>query len=93
MNIPQLSIFEITMLVCFGASWPFAIHKTYTTKSTKGKSARFLILIIVGYLAGIIHKILYSNDIVILLYILNMLMVSADFMMFLKYKNLPQNKN
>ncbi|MBE7706930.1 MAG: hypothetical protein E7Z91_06795 [Cyanobacteria bacterium SIG30] len=92
MTTLNLSIFEAIMLICFGASWPFALKKTYTTKSTKGKSARFLILIIVGYLAGIIHKILYSFDGVIFLYILNLIMVTSDLIMYFKYKNLPQNK-
>ena len=68
-----MSIFEIIMLVCFGASWPFALYKTYKTKQVKGKSLRFLFLVIIGYFAGILHKIFYHYDIVIFLYFINML--------------------
>ncbi len=93
MSTPELSVYEAIMLICFGASWPFALYKTFKTKSTKGKSAKFLILVIIGYLAGVIHKILYSYDFVIWLYVLNMIMVSSDLVMYIIYRNLPQNKD
>lgn len=73
------------MLVCFGASWPFSVYKTWKTKTSQGKSLIFLVLVIIGYLGGITHKILYSRDIVIYLYVLNTLLVSADLMLCLKY--------
>ena len=37
-----MSIFEAIMLICFGASWPAAVYKTYTTKNVEGKSLLFL---------------------------------------------------
>ena len=73
-----MSIFEAIMMLCFGASWPFQVAKTYRTKNVEGKSIFFLWLVIIGYLAGIIHKVLHNNDWVIYLYILNMLLVSLD---------------
>ena len=42
-QIKSMSIFEAGMLICFGASWPFAVMKTYKTKSVKGKSRLFLL--------------------------------------------------
>ena len=68
-----MSIFEALMLACFGAAWPMNIAKSLRTKSTKGKSLAFLMVIELGYVAGITHKILYSQDIVMLLYIINFL--------------------
>jgi len=44
-----MSIYEIIMLICFGAAWPFAIYKSYTSKSVLGKSALFLVIVLVGY--------------------------------------------
>ena len=44
------------MLICFGAAWPFSIYKSLKSKSTAGKSLIFLIVVEVGYIAGIIHK-------------------------------------
>ena len=63
-QIKSMSIYEALMLICFGASWPFAVIKTYKTKAVKGKSRLFLSLIIIGYIFGMINKILNSVDIV-----------------------------
>jgi hypothetical protein len=79
-----MSIFEILMLVCFGAAWPVSIYKSYTSGRTEGKSGWFLIIVLVGYLAGIIHKLFYSFDPVIYLYGLNGLMVAADLTLFIR---------
>lgn len=81
-----MSPFEITMLVCFGASWPFSVHKTWKTKNVAGKSAVFLSLVIIGYAAGIVHKLIYKPDPVLWLYVLNALMVSADLALWSKYR-------
>lgn len=80
-----MSIFEIIMLVCFGAAWPPSIYKSYTSRTAKGKSIHFLIIVLVGYLAGILHKVFYSPDSVILLYALNGCMVFADILLY--YRN------
>jgi hypothetical protein len=73
-----MSYWEILMLLCFGAAWPFSIYKSYISKSTSGKSFIFLIILIFGYLAGIFHKIFYNYDKVIYLYIINLVMVMID---------------
>jgi hypothetical protein len=77
-----MSIFEALMIICFGLSWPFSIWKAYRTKRNGSKSVVFLWLIGLGYLAGIIHKIFYNYDLVILLYILNATMVFIDISLF-----------
>lgn len=83
----DMSIFEILMLICFGASWPLAVAKTYKTKTVKGKSIFFLSLILFGYLCGIAHKIYYNFDFVVYLYVLNGLLVLADIVLWFKYKD------
>ena len=88
----SMSIFEALMLICFGASWPFAVAKTYKTKIVKGKSRLFLVLVILGYISGIINKILNSMDIVFWLYVVNLLLVSTDFTLCLIYTNRKENK-
>ena len=77
-----MSIFETVMLLCFGAAWPLSIIKSIRSRSTKGKSIYFLFTILVGYTAGILHKVLYSYDYVIFLYILNFLMVLTDIILY-----------
>ena len=85
LHMKSMSIFEAGMLICFGASWPFAVRKTYLTKSVKGKSKFFLFLIILGYVFGIVHKVMYSLDFVIWLYVINLLLVAADLSLCIKY--------
>lgn len=79
-----MSVFEIIMLLCFGAAWPFSIHKSLTSRSVEGKSPIFLIVLLLGYSAGILHKIFYSFDLVIYLYMLNFLMVSTDLFLYVR---------
>lgn len=80
-----MSIFEITMLVCFGASWPFAIAKTIRVKNPAGKSFLFMTLVIIGYAAGCLHKVFFHYDHVFWLYVLNGLLVSFDMAMSYYY--------
>ena len=35
LQVKSMSIFEAGMIFCFGASWPFALYKTFKTKSAK----------------------------------------------------------
>jgi hypothetical protein len=43
------------------------------------------VLIIIGYISGITHKIISSRDIVILLYLVNLSMIIADLGLCLRY--------
>ena len=73
------------MLICFGAAWPFSIYRSYVSKKTAGKSVVFLIIVELGYVSGITHKILYNFDNVIWLYVLNAIMVLIDIGLY--YRN------
>jgi len=73
------------MLVCFGFAWPLNIYKSVKSRSTKGKSVVFLYVILLGYVFGITNKILNSRDIVLILYVINIVMVLTD--TFLFYRN------
>lgn len=79
-----MSIFEMLMLLCFGAAWPFSIYKSYKSKSVAGKSPYFLLILILGYIFGILNKILFNYDVVIYLYFLNLIMVTADYLIYLR---------
>ncbi|MGI6448846.1 MAG: hypothetical protein ACOX3R_09130 [Desulfitobacteriia bacterium] len=87
-----MSIFEATMLICFGAAWPFSIYKSYTSKSVQGKSFFFLVVLLIGYTAGILHKVIYNFDYVIYLYILNFCMIFTDSMLYLRNRRLNLDK-
>ena len=81
-------ILEVTMLVLFGISWPFNLIKSIKTKSTKGKSLLFLILIDLGYVAGITSKFFLETFVwatdwwVFMIYVINFMFVSADLIMY-----------
>ena len=77
-----MSVFELGMLICFGVSWPISVLKSYRMKTAKGKSLPFLLAIVIGYLMGITHKLLYSRDIVLVMYIINLCMVSTDLVLY-----------
>lgn len=77
-----MSIFEIMMLICFGAAWPVSILKSLRTETNEGKSVIFLYVISSGYLFGIIHKLVNHLDVVIFLYIINLLMVITDLIIY-----------
>lgn len=71
--------YEGLMLVCFGASWPFAILKTIRAKNPAGKSFLFAFFVITGYIGGSIAKYMRGGvDLVFCLYLIDMTMVTAD---------------
>ena len=81
-----MSVFEVIMLICFGAAWPFSIAKAIRTKQVLGKSPLFLGIVSVGYLSGVIHKIIYARDWVIFLYVLNMVLIGIDLFLYFHYR-------
>lgn len=85
-----MGIFEFLMLVCFGASWPFSIIKSLRSRSTKGKSLMFMMLIELGYVFGIIHKLLYSYNWVIWMYITLFLVVAFDIALYFRNRRLER---
>jgi hypothetical protein len=91
-------ILEIIMILCFGASWPFNVYKSYRARTAKGKSLLFLILIEVGYIAGIASKFLnpaymaaFSEKwYVLFFYFLNFAMVGTDVALYFRNKRLDR---
>jgi hypothetical protein len=80
-----MSIFEATMLICFGLSWPISIAKALRTKVVSGRSPLFMTVVCFGYACGVTHKLLYSMDWIIVLYALNMLLVATDLVLYFRY--------
>ena len=83
---------EGAMLVCFGVSWPVAILKTLRTRRTEGKSRTFLVLVLLGYLAGVASKFLRASghwpslEPVTALYALNAVLVAADLALVIHFR-------
>ncbi|MEA4941647.1 hypothetical protein SDC9_117784 [bioreactor metagenome] len=85
-----MSIFEALMLICFGLSWPMNIWKSWTTRSAVGKSLPFLLIIEVGYICGMLNKVLVRFDWVFFLYVLNFLMVGTDTVLYFRNRRLDR---
>lgn len=91
-------IFEIIMIVSFGASWPMNVMKSYKARTTKGKSLAFLYLILFGYVAGIVSKFVndtYMADFahkwyVLFFYVLNFIMVAIDLVLYYRNKRIDK---
>ena len=78
-----MQIFEFIMLACFGLSWPISVYKSIKSKSTQGKSIVFIIAIIIGYISGIIGKIVnHQLTYVLIIYSFNLIVVSVDLVLF-----------
>ena len=79
-------VFEAAMLMCFGVSWPVAILKTWRARRVEGKSLVFLWCVFGGYVSGILHKVYFSWDSVVALYVFNALLVATDIVLYYRYR-------
>ena len=82
-------IFEVIMLCCFGASWPFNIVKSLRSRTARGKSLLFEVCVIVGYLSSLAGKFLSGNlSYVVAFYLMDILMVATDLALTLRNRRL-----
>lgn len=76
-------ILETVMLVCFGCSWPVSLMRNIKAKTAESMSLGFILLIILGYLAGIAAKIYTHNySYVLIAYIINLAAVSGNLVVY-----------
>lgn len=86
------NILEVCMLLCFAAAWPFAIYKSWTSKSTKGKSLLFLLVLMAGYCFGIVNKFVMDQvSYVLFFYFLDLALVTIDALLYVRNYRLEQN--
>lgn len=100
-------VLEILMLVCFGCSWPISVYKSIKVRTSVGKSAVFNILLIVGYVAGIISKFLKMDNAIngsstglvkgififaLIMYFVNLAMITANLILYYLNKNLDKKR-
>lgn len=84
-------VFEMLMLILFGLSWPFNISKSVRSRTARGKSIQFELVIIAGYLCGIAGKIAGHNvTYVLAFYIIDIAMVSIDLCLTLRNRALDR---
>ena len=84
-----MEFFEAFMLICFGSAWPFAIAKSWRSRSADGKSPLFLVIIFTGYISGICAHFFREFSPVVFLYGLNATMVAMDFFLVFHFRRSP----
>ncbi len=85
------SIFESIMLICFGLSWPLNVIKAYKARTAKGTSLPFILLITLGYLAGISAKLLtHQINYVLVVYLINLVIVFTNILVY--FRNVALDK-
>ena len=76
-------VLETVMLICFGFSWPLSVIRNYRSKTAKSMSLPFILMIIVGYAAGLAAIIIsHSAGYVLIVYFFNLLMVLANLVIY-----------
>ena len=79
------NILETVMLICFGLSWPTSAYKNYQARTAKSTSLPFILLILVGYLAGITAKIINGNcTYVLFMYFINLVMILLNLAVYIR---------
>lgn len=92
MNI--VHVLEAGMLVCFGVSWPFNIAKSLRSRTAKGKSVIYEILVVVGYFFGLAAKIILGDvNYVMIFYIVDILMVTTDIILTFRNRLLDRERD
>ena len=90
-------LLETLMILCFGLSWPISIRKSWRSRTNKGKSLFFEFFIWLGYIFGIIRKILmFANGsgsgflfyLSWFFYVLNFIEISIDVALYFRNKKL-----
>ena len=91
-------VFEMLMLIMFGLSWPFNITKSLRSRTAKGKSLFFEIFLVIGYLFGIVRKIILTVQggsgfiffLSFFFYVLNLIMISIDIALYFRNRKLDK---
>lgn len=72
-------ILEAVMLICFGVSWPVSLVKNIRAKTAKATSVWFILLILMGYVAGITAKLVsHATGYILAVYFFNLAVVSCN---------------
>ena len=95
----MINLLEALMILCFGLSWPISIYRSYVSRTAKGKSLFFEVFIWIGYVFGIIRKIIQINIggetdflfyMALFFYCLNIVEISIDIALYFRNKKLDR---
>lgn len=95
----MIDLFEALTIFCFGLSWPISIRKSWVSRTAKGKSVLFEVILLIGYFVGIVRKVLQltcmdASGFLFFLgfafYIINSIAISIDIGLYFRNKKLDE---
>lgn len=91
----MVTLLETAMLVCFAISWPAAIHRSWVSRTSKGKSFLFLLFLLLGYSLGITKVIVNEGILAFLLipYTFNFFLISIDMLLYFRNARLDKARD
>ena len=98
----MINLLEALMILCFGLSWPISIYKSYVSRTAKGKSLFFEVFIWIGYIFGIIRKVIQVHTggnqdflfyMAFFFYCLNLVEVTIDIALYFRNKKLDHARD
>lgn len=93
----MIDILEALMIFCFGISWPISIHKSWVSRTAKGKSLVFELFLWIGYICGIVRKFLQlASDrpenwvfyLAFVFYFINLTAITIDMILWVRNRKL-----
>lgn len=91
-DVTVSEFFELLFIVGFALAWPSSIYKSIKSKTAKGKSLTFLLVVLFSYLCGIISKLTADHiTFIIYFYAFNTLLVLTDTILY--FINSKHDKN
>ena len=93
-------LLEIVMLLCFGFSWPINAYKAWKARNTKSTSLLFLLLILFGYICGILAKLTnpaYMSEFskkwyVLSVYVVNLVSLIVNLLIYFRNRRIEKGK-
>jgi hypothetical protein len=94
-------LLEAAMILCFGLSWPISIYRSYVSRTAKGKSLFFEVFLWIGYIFGIVRKVLQfsagsEGSVLFYLgwffYILNLVEIMIDMALYFRNVRLDRER-
>lgn len=94
-GLTGLSVFfEMCFLLCFAAAWPANIVKSWRSRTARGRSMVFPLIVEAGYIFGIISKFTAESlTYVVFFYFLNFTMVAIDLALTLRNRRLDAKRD
>ncbi|MGN0098897.1 MAG: hypothetical protein ACI38Y_06200 [Candidatus Methanomethylophilaceae archaeon] len=86
-------IFEIGMMLCFAAAWPFNITRAWRARTAVGTSPWFMLVIELGYILGMINKFVNDDvNYVFAFYVLDFVLVLIGLAIYARNKAIDRSR-